>query len=73
MRGPVTKTCEHCAQTFECGQYGCWCGQLGITEQQMDWIAARFQDCLCPACLKLVSTGALEALPITPVNLTGAE
>jgi pantothenate kinase type III len=73
MRGPVTKTCEQCKQTFECGQYGCWCGQVGITEQQMDWIAARFQDCLCPACLKMVSTGALEKLPIEPVTPTSTE
>jgi pantothenate kinase type III len=73
MRGPVTKTCEQCKQTFECGQYGCWCGQVGITEQQMDWIAARFQDCLCPACLKMISTGALEAFPIKPVSPTSAE
>jgi len=39
----------------------------------MDWIAVRFQDCLCPACLKMVSTGALEAFPIAPVNPTGAK
>jgi hypothetical protein len=46
---------------------------LGITDQQMDWIAARFQDCLCPACLKMVSTGALEAFLIKPVSPAGAE
>jgi cysteine-rich CWC protein len=73
MRGPVNKTCEHCRQTFECGGYQCWCGKVGITEQQMDWIAARFQDCLCPTCLKLVSGGALEAFPIKPMTPIGAE
>ncbi|CAI4034018.1 hypothetical protein DNFV4_04460 [Nitrospira tepida] len=57
MKGPVTKTCEACGRTFECGQWGCWCGQVGVTERQMDWIAARFQDCLCPDCLKKVSAG----------------
>lgn len=57
MKGPVTKTCEACGRTFECGQWGCWCGQVGVTECQMDWIAARFQDCLCPDCLKKVSAG----------------
>ncbi|WHZ15088.1 MAG: hypothetical protein OJF52_001929 [Nitrospira sp.] len=25
----------------------------------MDWIAARFQDCLCPTCLKQVASGAI--------------
>ncbi|MGH7255164.1 MAG: cysteine-rich CWC family protein [Nitrospirales bacterium] len=62
MKGPVTKTCERCGRTFECGQYGCWCGQAGITERHMDWIAARFQDCLCPACLNQVRTGEPESL-----------
>ncbi|MFI5223257.1 MAG: cysteine-rich CWC family protein [Nitrospirales bacterium] len=73
MRGPVNKTCEHCRHIFECGGYRCWCGKVGITEQQMDWIAARFQDCLCPACLKLVSAGVLEGFPITPVSPTDVE
>jgi hypothetical protein len=60
LRGPINKTCENCGQTFECGGYQCWCGGLGITEQQMDWIAQRFQDCLCPSCLKKVGTGELR-------------
>lgn len=72
MRGPVTKTCEQCHQTFECGGYQCWCGNVGITEPQMDWIAARFQDCLCPACLALVSAGSLEGFPVKPANPAGA-
>lgn len=69
----MNKTCEHCRQTFECGGYQCWCGQVGITEPQMDWIAARFHDCLCPACLNLVSVGALEAVPIKRVGPTEGE
>ena len=63
MRGPVTKTCEACGRTFECGQWGCWCGQVGVTERQMDWIAARFHDCLCPDCLKKVSKGDVTLAP----------
>ena len=59
MRGSVVKTCEHCQQPFSCGGYQCWCGSVGITEEQMDWIAARYQDCLCPACLRLVADGTL--------------
>jgi hypothetical protein len=46
---------------------------VGITEQQMDWITARFEDCLCSACLKMVSTDALEAFPIKPMSPTGVE
>lgn len=59
MRGPIQKACAQCRQTFECGQYGCWCGSVGITEQQMDWIEERFADCLCPVCLGKVAAGGV--------------
>ena len=68
MKGPVNKICENCRQTFECGGYQCWCGKVGITEQQMDWIAARFQDCLCPICLKMIGAGELEAFSSKPMS-----
>ncbi|MBI5316297.1 MAG: cysteine-rich CWC family protein [Nitrospirae bacterium] len=64
MRGPATKTCEACGSAFECVGYQCWCGKIGITELQMDWIAARFQDCLCPACLKKVGAGDVGLVPL---------
>ena len=73
MRGPVNKTCENCRQTFECGGYQCWCGKVGITEQQMDWIAARFQDCLCPTCLKKVGAGDVGLVPLQLVAPAHAE
>ena len=57
------KICEACGQSFSCGGYGCWCGQVAITERQMDWISAKFRDCLCPACLLNVSRGELGPLP----------
>ena len=53
------KVCEVCKQAFECGQYGCWCTTLNITEQQMSWIEQSFQDCLCPRCLQKVVDGQL--------------
>ena len=59
MRGPISKVCQRCHQTFECGQYGCWCGKVGVMEWQMDWISARFEDCLCPACLAKVCLSKL--------------
>lgn len=57
MRGSIRKICERCGRSFECGQYGCWCGQLGITERQMVWIERSFTDCLCRECLTKVVTG----------------
>ena len=73
MRGPVTKTCEACGVTFECGGYHCWCGKVGIAELQMDWIAAHFQDCLCPACLNKISAGDRGLVPHKPVSPTRTE
>lgn len=61
MKGPVQKTCEGCGHIFECGGYQCWCGKIGITEPQMDWIAARYKDCLCFLCLERIATGELRA------------
>ena len=62
MRGPVSKVCESCHEVFICGQYGCWCAQREITDQQMQWIEQTFQDCLCPLCLQKVISG--EIAPI---------
>jgi hypothetical protein len=73
MRGPVTKTCEACGATFACGGYRCWCGKVGITERQMDWIAARFKDCLCPVCLEKVGADDRTLVPLTPVSPIRAE
>ncbi|WP_172834404.1 cysteine-rich CWC family protein [Nitrospira japonica] len=57
MRGPVWKICERCGRSFECGQYGCWCGQMGITDRQMVRIERAFTDCLCRECLTNVVAG----------------
>ena len=73
MRGSVTKTCEACGDAFECGGYQCWCGKVGITEHQMDWIASRFQDCLCPTCLKKVGAGNVGLVSLKPAALAHAE
>jgi hypothetical protein len=56
--------CEYCKQAFICGQYGCWCGQLGITEQQMAWIEMSFHDCLCPVCLQKVVDGEMGPVSV---------
>jgi hypothetical protein len=59
MRGPVSKDCECCKETFTCGQYGCWCAQIGITEKHMEWIEQSFHDCLCPRCLRKIVEGEI--------------
>ncbi len=65
MKAPVSKTCESCGRPFECVGYQCWCGEMGITESQMDWIEAHFKDCLCPVCLGKVGAGELGP-PLQP-------
>jgi hypothetical protein len=73
MTDPVTKACEACGAAFECGGYQCWCGKVGITERQMDWIAENFKDCLCPACLGKVGAGESVLVPSKPVTPFPAE
>jgi len=53
------KRCARCRQPFRCGGYGCWFTEMPVTDRQFDWIAARYRDCLCPACLEEVRTGVL--------------
>ncbi len=59
MRGPVAKVCACCKQGFTCGQYGCWCAHVEVSEGQMAWIEQSFHDCLCPLCLQRVVEGEL--------------
>lgn len=59
MRGPISKVCECCKQGFICGQYGCWCAKVDVSEQQMAWIEKSFHDCLCPSCLQRIVDGEL--------------
>lgn len=70
MRGPVRKTCEECRQPFQCVGYQCWCGRMGITQTQMDWIAARYKDCLCQACLEAIARGKLGPQSLVPIQLS---
>jgi hypothetical protein len=70
MRGSVQKICEQCRQTFQCVGYQCWCGRLGITETQMDWIAARYRDCLCQACLEKIAAGNSGPQSLSPFQPT---
>lgn len=65
MKGPVSKVCECCREAFVCGQYGCWCAQIGITEPQMAWIEKSFDDCLCTRCLQKVVDGEMGPSSLT--------
>ncbi len=48
------KNCPRCGEEFECktGSISiCQCQAVSLTSQQADYIAARFDGCLCAGCL----------------------
>lgn len=49
-----SKACPRCGDEFECktGSIAlCQCQTVELDEAQSDYIAARYDDCLCAACL----------------------
>ena len=48
------KTCPRCHTVFECKTGSielCQCQTVILDEAQLDYIHARYDDCLCAACL----------------------
>lgn len=48
------KTCPRCQSEFECKTgtiEQCQCQTVELTEEHLDYIQARYDDCLCAACL----------------------
>jgi hypothetical protein len=52
------QNCSSCKAEFGCGAKldGCWCTEVKLTDWQADLIKAKFDDCLCPACLATFAT-----------------
>lgn len=48
------KKCSKCSVTFECcnEQPGCWCEKLFLDMDTLNDLKAKYDNCLCPACLK---------------------
>ena len=49
-----TKTCSRCNSDFECKVGSiqlCQCQAVKLTAEQRTYIAQRYNDCLCAACL----------------------
>ncbi len=61
MKRRIPKTCERCQQDFICGLFGCWCGELPITDEQYVEISERYHECLCSSCL-----AELSGRPLSP-------
>ena len=50
-----TKNCPRCKTEFECKSGSillCQCQTIVISDEQMDYINAQYDDCLCLSCLK---------------------
>ncbi|MFN8250921.1 MAG: cysteine-rich CWC family protein [Ferruginibacter sp.] len=48
------KTCEHCGASFECrvgNISNCQCYTVKLTDQERDFIASRYGDCICAGCM----------------------
>ena len=51
------KRCSKCGETFGCGGLlGCWCRDVELDAAARALLKERYDDCLCPSCLKEFST-----------------
>jgi len=49
-----TKHCQRCGKGFECKSGSillCQCQTVVLSSEQLDYIGAQFNDCLCAKCL----------------------
>lgn len=50
-----SKTCPHCQQHFECKTgdiHNCQCETVELMQHHRDYIAAKYNDCLCVSCIR---------------------
>ena len=55
----MTKTCPRCGAAFGCSnpEPGCWCEGVSVPADRQAVLASRYENCLCPGCLKAVAGG----------------
>ena len=54
MPGHEEKTCPRCQRVFECKSGSillCQCQTVLLSPEQLEYIAGKYQDCLCSNCL----------------------
>ncbi|WP_430810736.1 MULTISPECIES: cysteine-rich CWC family protein [unclassified Carboxylicivirga] len=54
----IAKTCPRCGKGFVCyarSQKKCWCEDFFISPENLKRLAAKYNSCLCPVCLKIYS------------------
>jgi len=53
------ESCPKCGKKFICNKSGkCWCYEYDIPAENLDYIEAHYNSCLCPDCLKFFSLGS---------------
>ena len=55
MTSYETKVCPRCGKTFECKAGSvdtCGCSNVVLSVAETEYIKARYDDCLCVACLE---------------------
>jgi hypothetical protein len=45
------KTCPACGASFSCLPGACWCAALRLSATTLRELRAKYDNCLCPACL----------------------
>ena len=64
------KSCPRCRREFECKSGSvlqCQCSGVSLSEQELEFIAARYDDCLCVTCLTLLQQEARNQLAVLSV------
>ncbi|MBV8252792.1 MAG: cysteine-rich CWC family protein [Chitinophaga sp.] len=52
-------TCPRCGGSIRCNVDDiarCWCTQLYLSRAEREFIADRYEDCLCEGCLQAIKT-----------------
>jgi hypothetical protein len=58
---PKDKQCSKCGETFNCGGLlGCWCSDVKLDPATLAALKERYDNCLCPSCLKTFSAAAVS-------------
>jgi hypothetical protein len=63
--------CPRCDARFGCGigTGTCWCAEVQLTAERQAQLAAEFDGCLCPECLRELEQGTSPAVAVeAPVH-----
>ena len=57
---PETDRCPRCDSAFGCGiaTGNCWCAGVTLSPERQAQLAAGYDGCLCPSCLRELSQTA---------------